>query len=201
MNMPLSAHRASRLPDLPRLRRRAGLTLCFGSALASLSVPVWAQGETATPAAAASSAVPAGASPDADTVKLAPIVVVGTTPLLGIGTPLSQVPANVQTVHAQDLEQQHRSTLTDYFAKNLPSVDIADAQGNPYQVNLNYRGFTASPLLGTPQGLSVFVDGVRVNEPFGDVVNWDLLPQQAIDMTGRFVRSAKRGMTTPPAPP
>ena len=181
MNMPSRVRRTPRLSDLPRLRRRAGLTLCFGSALASLSVTAWAQAETAAPAVAASSAAPAGASPGPAAVKLAPIVVVGTTPLLGIGTPLPQVPANVQTVRAQDIEQQHRSTLVDYFAKNLPSVDISDAQGNPYQININYRGFTASPLLGTPQGLSVFVDGVRVNEPFGDVVNWDLFPQQAVD--------------------
>ncbi|WP_240702317.1 TonB-dependent receptor [Trinickia terrae] len=112
---------------------------------------------------------------------LAPIVVIGTTPLLGIGTPLSLVPANVQTVRAQDLQQQHRGALTGFFEKNLPSVDINEAQGNPYQVDINYRGFTASPLVGTPQGLSVFMDGVRINEPFGDAVNWDLIPQQAID--------------------
>jgi iron complex outermembrane receptor protein len=53
-------------------------------------------------------------------------------------------------------------------------------QGNPFQADVNYRGFTASPVLGTPQGLSVFQDGVRINEPFGDVVNWDLIPQSAI---------------------
>jgi outer membrane receptor protein involved in Fe transport len=53
-------------------------------------------------------------------------------------------------------------------------------QGNPFQPDLAFRGFTASPLLGTPQGLSVFQDGVRVNEPFGDIVNWDLIPQSAI---------------------
>ena len=109
------------------------------------------------------------------------VVVVGTTPLLGIGTPLAQVPANVQTVRAQDIETQHRETLTDFFAANLPGVSVEDAQGNPFQMNLSYRGFTASPVLGTPQGLSVFVDGVRVNEPFGDVVNWDLIPTGAID--------------------
>ncbi|MGH8778025.1 TonB-dependent receptor [Paraburkholderia sp.] len=160
-----------------RLRQRASLTLCFGSALAGLSATAWAQN---APTAAAATAETQPAPPTAETT-LAPIIVVGTTPLVGIGTPLTQVPANVQTVHAADLERQHRSTLTDYFAKNLPSVDISDAQGNPYQMNLTYRGFTASPLLGTPQGLSVFVDGVRVNEPFGDVVNWDLIPQQAID--------------------
>jgi len=181
-----------RLRRAPFFKRRARLTLCFGSALASLSAAAWAQqaapavaaspASSASPAALASpGAAPAGSTAPVATTTLAPIIVVGTTPLLGIGTPLAQVPANVQTVHAADIEAQHRSTLIDYFAKNLPSVDISDAQGNPYQININYRGFTASPLLGTPQGLSVFVDGVRVNEPFGDVVNWDLIPQEAID--------------------
>ncbi|CAH2899450.1 MAG: TonB-dependent receptor [uncultured Paraburkholderia sp.] len=177
------ASRVRRPNTVLKLRRRASLTLGFGSALASISVGAWADGqppaEVSAPAATSAEVVETGA--DGEVTTLAPVVVVGTTPLLGIGTPLAQVPANVQTVHAQDIAQQHRSTLTDYFAKNLPSVDIADAQGNPYQMNVNYRGFTASPLLGTPQGISVFVDGVRVNEPFGDVVNWDVLPQQAID--------------------
>jgi len=177
------ASRVRRPNTMLNLRRRAGLTLGFGSALASISVGAWADGQPAAEvsASAATSAEVVETGADGQTTTLAPVVVVGTTPLLGIGTPLAQVPANVQTVHAQDIAQQHRSTLTDYFAKNLPSVDIADAQGNPYQMNVNYRGFTASPLLGTPQGISVFVDGVRVNEPFGDVVNWDVLPQQAID--------------------
>ncbi|MFL9929237.1 TonB-dependent receptor [Paraburkholderia sp. RL18-103-BIB-C] len=165
-----------------RLQRRTGISLCVGSALAGLCAAAWAQAEPPVAASApASSAPDAAAANAAPVTTLAPIVVVGTTPLLGIGTPLTQVPANVQTVHAADLALQHRSTITDFLAKNLPSVDVVDAQGNPYQMNLTYRGFTASPLLGTPQGLSVFVDGVRVNEPFGDVVNWDLIPQQAID--------------------
>lgn len=177
------ASRVRRPNTVLNLRRRASLTLGFGSALASISVGAWADGQppAEVSASAATSAEVVETGADGEVTTLAPVVVVGTTPLLGIGTPLAQVPANVQTVHAQDIAQQHRSTLTDYFAKNLPSVDIADAQGNPYQMNVNYRGFTASPLLGTPQGISVFVDGVRVNEPFGDVVNWDVLPQQAID--------------------
>ncbi|MFX1738237.1 TonB-dependent receptor [Paraburkholderia sp. A1RI_3L] len=194
-----------------RLRmRRAGLGVfgaCITGALTGLPGAAWAQ---ATPAAATTASQPAASRPAAAAeapnasgnnagnsagddagnsaantplpeTTLAPVVVVGTTPLLGIGTPLAQVPANVQTVHAKDIDAQHRNTLIDYFAKNLPSVDISDAQGDPWQMNVNYRGFTASPLLGTPQGLSVFVDGVRVNEPFGDIVNWDLIPSQAID--------------------
>jgi outer membrane receptor protein involved in Fe transport len=120
-------------------------------------------------------------SPSATSVTLAPIIVVAATPLTGVGLPLTKVAANVQTVRASQLETQHRATLTDYFEKNLPSVDVSDQQGNPYQVTLNYRGFTASALLGAPEGLSVFMDGVRINEPFGDVVNWDLAPRQAID--------------------
>ena len=53
-------------------------------------------------------------------------------------------------------------------------------QGNPFQMDVSYRGYTASPLLGTPQGLSVYMDGVRMNQPFGDVVSWDLIPRAAI---------------------
>jgi outer membrane receptor protein involved in Fe transport len=153
-----------------RLFRRRVLAVCIGSAVACLAVRAYAQTDQKE-----------GGASDSAEALLAPVVVVGTTPLMGVGTPLSQVLANVQTVRAPEIEEQHRNTLTDYLAKNLPGVDVADAQGNPYQMNLIYRGFTASPLLGTPQGLSVFVDGVRVNEPFGDVVNWDLIPQQAIE--------------------
>ena len=55
-----------------------------------------------------------------------------------------------------------------------------EVQGNPFQPDVSYRGYTASPLLGTPQGLSVYMDGVRLNQPFGDVVSWDLIPRVAI---------------------
>ncbi|WP_277188557.1 TonB-dependent receptor [Caballeronia sp. BR00000012568055] len=157
---------------MPRARKsahpfkpRAGLRLVFGGAFASISVAAWAQAEpTIEPPA----------------TELTNVVVVGTTPLVGVGTPLDKVPANVQTIKGRDIDAQHSQTTTDYLQKNVVSVDINDAQGNPSQTDILYRGFTASPLLGTPQGLSVFLDGVRVNEPFGDVVNWDLIPQAAI---------------------
>jgi iron complex outermembrane receptor protein len=109
------------------------------------------------------------------------VTVVGTAPLTGLGMPLTEVPAAVQIIGAKDIEAQHPNTITAYLEKNVTSVTLNSSQGNPYQPDVNYRGFTASPLLGTPQGLSVFQDGVRVNEPFGDVVNWDLLAQSAIE--------------------
>ncbi|MGS0743597.1 TonB-dependent receptor [Glaciimonas sp. GG7] len=121
----------------------------------------------------------------ADTVKssdqtLPDIVVIGTTPLSGLGLPLRDVAAAVQSVDGTAIARQHAGNITEFLEQNVNSVTINSAQGNPYQPDVNYRGFTASPLLGTPQGLSVFQDGVRINEPFGDVVNWDLLPQSAI---------------------
>ncbi|WP_179401310.1 TonB-dependent receptor [Burkholderia guangdongensis] len=162
--------------------RRIGVALGAGLTFSAIGGGACAQSIAAVADAASdarASATPAATS--AAPALLPTVVVVGTTPLLGIGTPLAKVPANVQTVRASEIDAQHRATLTDFFVANLPSVTLADAQGNPNQVNLNYRGFTASPLLGTPQGISVFVDGVRVNEPFGDVVNWDLIPVEAID--------------------
>ncbi|HVY04381.1 MAG TPA: TonB-dependent receptor [Burkholderiales bacterium] len=108
------------------------------------------------------------------------VEVIGTTPLPGLGTPIEQVPANVQTVTGERIKEQQSINLPEFMNRSMPSVSISDIQNNPFQSNVNYRGFQASPLLGAPQGLSVFQDGVRINEPFGDIVNWDLIPQSAI---------------------
>ncbi len=106
--------------------------------------------------------------------------VVGTAPLPGLGTPLRDVPANVQIFDNGMFARARPLSLTQFLDLNANSVGAASGQGNPFQQSLNFRGFAASPLLGTPQGMSVFQDGVRINEAFGDVVNWDLLPRSAI---------------------
>lgn len=116
----------------------------------------------------------------AEVFELQSIDVVGTTPLPSIGTPINQVPANVQTGSSKELSQQESLDLSEYLDNNLGSVNTANTVANPYQADVSFRGFTASPLLGTPQGLSVYMDGVRVNEAFGDIVNWDLIPANAI---------------------
>lgn len=113
-------------------------------------------------------------------VQTATVEVIGSTPLSGIGVPRQQLPANVQSISDDQLEALEALNLPEFMVRALPAVTVNEIQGNPYQVDVNYRGFTASPLLGTPQGLSVYVDGVRVNEAFGDTVNWDLLPRSAI---------------------
>src|SRR4029077_7537275 len=71
--------------------------------------------------------------------------------------------------------------LLDALSKGLAGVSLGDQTGNPFQRDLNYRGFTASPVPGTPQGIAVYQNGVRINESYGDVVNWDLIPQMAIN--------------------
>src|SRR5688572_3583226 len=111
------------------------------------------------------------------------VTVVGTTPLPGVEQPVVRVPAPVQTFTARDVERSGALDLSEYANRRLQGVHVNEMQGNPFQPDVNYRGYTASPLLGTPQGLSVFMDGVRLNQPFGDVVSWDLIPRAAIAST------------------
>jgi len=137
-------------------------TLTAAVLLTSLLAPVQAQ--------------PANPAP----ITLAEVPVIATTPVGGTGIPLGKFAGNVQTLSPDNLGPD-ASGLQQKMDQALGSVHISDTQGSPFQADVNYRGFTASPALGTPQGLSVFLDGVRLNEPFGDVVSWDAIPQLAID--------------------
>lgn len=112
---------------------------------------------------------------------LSTVIVVGVAPLPGGEVHRNQIPAPVQTATAQDIERSHALDLTAFMNRTLGSVYINDIQNNSLQPDVNYRGYTASPLLGTPQGMSVYSDGVRLNQPFGDVVSWDLIPRAAIE--------------------
>ena len=67
------------------------------------------------------------------------------------------------------------------MARGLAGVALSDQTGNQFQLDINYRGFIASPVIGTPQGLAVYQNGVRINEVFGDIVNWDFIPEKAIN--------------------
>ncbi|MGQ0700445.1 MAG: TonB-dependent receptor [Panacagrimonas sp.] len=87
--------------------------------------------------------------------------------------------ANTQSLSADELSKPGLRAIGDAFQR-LGSVFRTDATGNPFQPDLFYRGYSISPLLGLPQGLAVYMDGVRVNEPFGDTVNFDLIPLVAL---------------------
>ena len=113
-------------------------------------------------------------------VESARIDVVAPTPLAGSGLSLQEMPGPVQTAAAQEINNSGSPDLSGFLNRRLSGVNINENQENPFQPDLNYRGYTASPLLGTPEGISVYMDGVRQNQPFGDVVSWDLIPRIAI---------------------
>lgn len=116
-------------------------------------------------------------SPD----QISTVTVIGTTPVPGATIDADKVPSNVSSVRASDLTRDGSASLVSALNGQLGSVNINDTLADPFQPDLFYRGFDASPVLGTPQGLAVYQNGVRINEAFGDAVNWDLIPDIAIN--------------------
>jgi outer membrane receptor protein involved in Fe transport len=108
------------------------------------------------------------------------VVVYPTAPLPSADVAADKVPAATSVVTSQQIEQTHSPSITDSLLKYVPSVATNDVTGNPFTPDIQFRGFVASPVSGTPQGLAVYQNGVRINEAFGDTVNWDLIPTAAI---------------------
>ena len=115
-----------------------------------------------------------------DAFELPEVNVVGNTPIGTVGLDPKKISGNVQAHEDEEINRHESILFPDFLNRRLESVNINDVQNNPYQPDITYRGFEASPILGTPIGISVYQDGVRVNELFGDTVNWDLIPQVAI---------------------
>ena len=107
--------------------------------------------------------------------------VVGLTPVLGVGIERDRVAGTVSVVETDELLARGSASFADTLHERLGSVTLEGTTTNPFQPTLRFRGFTASPLLGLPQGIAVYQNGVRINEPFGDTVQFDLMPQFAID--------------------
>src|ERR1700716_1136013 len=115
------------------------------------------------------------------TVRAAPtLVVYPTTPISGSGIDIDKVPASVNVIDVNQIERVRSQNIADALQKYVPGIVVNEVTGNPFQPNVEFRGFVASPVAGTPQGLAVYQNGVRINEAFGDTVNWDLIPTAAI---------------------
>src|SRR5436189_3687213 len=112
--------------------------------------------------------------------SLPKLVVYPTAPLPGAGIDPDKVPASVNIVGAEQIKQTGSLNISDALVKYVPGIVVNEVAGNPFQPNVQFRGFVASPVPGTPQGLAVYQNGVRINEAFGDTVNWDLIPTAAI---------------------
>jgi iron complex outermembrane receptor protein len=124
----------------------------------------------------------ADTTPPPPSKTLSEVVIIGTTPLPGSGVDLDKVPGNVETLGASDLDpDNHGNSIPAAAARRLGSVNLNNEQGNQYQPDFVYRGFEASPVSGVAEGLAVYQNGTRINEAFGDSVNWDLVPQFAVN--------------------
>jgi outer membrane receptor protein involved in Fe transport len=148
--------------------------LLAGSAAAQ-TTPQTATPPPAPPATEQQTAPPA--------TELPPVTVIGTSPLLGSGVDRDTVPAETNVLKGDDLTRGGTTMPDAVRALNeqVGGVNLDSASGNPYQPTLVYHGFEASALQGTPEGLAVYVNGVRFNQAFGDTVNFDMLPDMAID--------------------
>ena len=116
-----------------------------------------------------------------DRHELDEIVVVGVTPVPGFQVDKDKIPGNIQTLRSSDLSRNGAANVLGALDQQAGGVNFNDTLADPFQPDVLFRGFEASPVLGTPQGMAVYQNGVRINEAFGDTVNWDLIPDIAID--------------------
>jgi outer membrane receptor protein involved in Fe transport len=128
---------------------------------------------------AAGAAAPACAYAEAPP-ELSGVVVVGRAPLSGAEAAAQQATGAVTVISEEDLPRTGGSRLLEALERQAPGVSLMNQQGNAFQPDVVYRGFEASPLQGVAQGLAVYVDGVRLNSPFGETVNWDFVPEAAV---------------------
>jgi outer membrane receptor protein involved in Fe transport len=138
---------------------RTALACAAAAALLGTATAAWAQA-SATPAQQ--------------------VDVIGTSPMPGLGVDRNLLPYASQTARRDAIDQAQAENLTDFLSRRMAGMQVNDIQGSPFQADLTFRGYRASGLLGASQGLSVYLDGVRINEPFGDVVNWDMVPEFAL---------------------
>jgi iron complex outermembrane recepter protein len=134
------------------------------------------------PAGAQQAPVPA-AQPQ-PTTAVPTVDIIGASPLLGSGVDRDTIPAETNVLKGNDLTRGGTlisPDVTRALNEQVGGVNLDSASGNEYQPTLFYHGFEASPLQGTPQGLAVYVNGIRFNSAFGDTVNFDLIPNLAID--------------------
>ena len=175
--MPLTYHHCSvvnrRFPPIVRTGYDAATISVIRSAIAFVMLVCCARAAAAQPS-------PGNQRPDPPPAFEDTIEVVGATPLQGLGIDRNKIPGNVQTATSGDLRRTGGASFAEQVQRATPSVHVNDATTNPFQPDLQFRGFVGSPLLGLPQGLALYQNGVRLNEPFGDTVNWDLVPDNAV---------------------
>ena len=140
--------------------------------------------------------------------RLAPVRVTGTRLSRTVD---ENVPARVDVVDVRRAPPGPPSAAE--VVMRLPGVSTFDDQGTRVQPTLDVRGYSLSPVVGSPQGVSVFLDGVRVNEPDAQEMDFDLVPMEAVEhaelvrgpaavfgknsLAGALIMATARGGPTP----
>ncbi len=147
------------------LRQTVGM-IVLTTSFTTTTLPVSAQDATA-PASNATQVLPT-------------VDVVAPSPLVGTGVDRGLVPATSNVLTDKDITRAGPASALSALRDQTPGVNLSSGSGNPYQPNLFFHGFEASPLQGVAQGIAVYLNGVRFNQAFGDTVNWDIIPDIAI---------------------
>jgi outer membrane receptor protein involved in Fe transport len=160
------------------------LTLLLAASLpALLCGPALAQTAPQPPPPDQASPLPAltAPGPGGTPQQVEQVTVVGTSPLLGSGVDRNLVPVQTQVLSSAQIARQGAPDVLQALNTEVAGINLDSASGNQYQPSIFYNGFEVSPLQGTSQGIAVYVNGVRFNQAFGDTVNWDLIPDVAIN--------------------
>ncbi len=115
----------------------------------------------------------AGGPPAGDTqVKMSPIA--------GSEIPLVKVPSAVSQVTSEQITREGTKQVQNVLQQQVPGIILSDTTGGGLRTDVSYRGFDASPVGGRSQAIAVYMNGIRINEAFGDTVNFDAIPAIAI---------------------
>jgi len=136
--------------------------------------------EVTAPRAAVKRGHPAAKPPRVTQARPRLPVLVATTPIPSAKVDAEKVPMGTSVVDNRQIARTGSFNIGEALQQNVPGINLSEVTGNPFQPDIEFRGFVASPVEGTPQGLAVYQNGVRINEAFGDTVNWDLIPTAAI---------------------
>lgn len=131
-------------------------------------------------AVAVASAVIAMSAAAQSTTPLSIVVVSAQALPPGLDIDPARLPYTVQRATEAARRDSSIDEPGEFMVRRFAGVNVNEVQGNSLQNDVSFHGFRLSPTLGSAQGMSVYLDGVRANEPFGDVMNWDMLPHAAI---------------------
>jgi iron complex outermembrane receptor protein len=155
-----------------------GLSARLSNPQSPVRNPQWLVGATMLLLASLAGAQQPDSTPT-DTSTLAPVVVTGVR-LPTVRELVRGLAGRTATLSAQDLDARGVRSLADAL-EQLPGVTTSDELGATGQLDVSLRGFQVSPVIGLPQGVTVYVDGVRANEPDAHEVNFDLLPLEDVE--------------------